>query len=110
MVLRCKATENKEFWSMDMQTKYVWPLGGFDSLVIWQACDVERLCGTRGQGDRIHLLLGHEGSAMCLVDIQAEGGGETVRNHERQILKSLQLTGLLVADLQPDSVVSLFQL
>lgn len=47
---------------------------------------------------------------MCLVDIQAEGGGETVRNHERQILKSLQLTGLLVPDLQPDSVVSLFQL
>ena len=84
--------------------------GQFDSLVVWQGRDVERLSGTRAQGDRVGLLLGHEGGSMRLVHIQTEGGGQTVRHHERQVLQSLQLTGLLVANLQSHGVVPFLQL
>lgn len=81
-----------------------------DSLVIWQGCDVEGLCGARAQGERVCLLLGHEGSTVCVIHIQTERGGQTVGHNERQVFKALQLTGLLMADLQAHSVVSLFQL
>ena len=84
--------------------------GQFDSLVIWQGRDVERLSGTRAQGERVGLLLCHESGSMRLVHIQSEGGGQTVRHHKRQVLQSLELTGLLVANLQAYGVVPLFQL
>lgn len=84
--------------------------GQIDSLVVWQSCDVEGLSGARAEGERVCLLLGHEGSAVRLVDIQTESGGQTVGHHKRKVLKALQLTGLLVADLQTHGVVPLFQL
>lgn len=81
-----------------------------DLLVVWQGRDVEGLCGSWAQGDRVCLLLGHEGSPMCLIHIKTECGGQTVRNHKGQVLQALQLTGLLVADLQTYSIVPLLQL
>lgn len=81
-----------------------------DSLVIWQRCDIEGLRGAWAEGERVCLLLGHEGSTVCVIHIQSERRGKTVRDHERQVFKALQLTGLLVADLQTHSVVSLLQL
>lgn len=81
-----------------------------DSLVVWQGCHIERLSGPWTQGYRVCLLLGYESSSVGLVNIQTDGGGETVRHHKWQVLKALQLTRLLMADLQTHSVVPLFQL
>lgn len=47
---------------------------------------------------------------MRVVHIQAERGGQAVGDDERQVFQALQLAGMLVANLQPHGVVSLFQL
>lgn len=46
-----------------------------DSLVVGQGCDIEGLRSPWAQGDRVRLLLGHQGSAVRLVDVQAQRGG-----------------------------------
>lgn len=40
-----------------------------DSLVIRQGGNIEGLRGTGAQGERVHLLLGHECSAVGFIDI-----------------------------------------
>lgn len=46
---------------------------------------------------------------MCLVHVQAQCVGQAMRHYERQIFQPLQLTLLLVANLQPDGVVTFLQ-
>lgn len=80
-----------------------------DSLVIRQGSNIERLCSAGAQGERVGLFLRHERSAVGLIDIQTERGGQPMGDDERQVFKALQLTGLLMADLQAHGVVALFQ-
>lgn len=47
---------------------------------------------------------------MRLVDVQVQRVGKTVGHHEGQVLQPLQLTLLLMANLQADGVVPFLQL